>query len=202
MDIVADFHLLAQALDYFEKEAGYTRVELPWHVPDYAVRMTNPNIDNMAMMSGGYLVASGEQSFLLCDIKGRLPPGRYCGLTPCFRPGDDQQPYHQETFYKVELYRTDVVDRYAVDEMLLEVSEFSRRILRNEEFSLEVVNTPEQDGFYEEILLTQEHSCDINLNGIEIGSYGLRRVGDYHWAYGTGIAEPRFSQARSLKCSN
>jgi hypothetical protein len=36
---------------------------------------------------------------------------------------------------------------------------------------------------------------DLEINGIEVGSYGRREVGDFTWVYGTGLALPRFSQA-------
>lgn len=196
MAIVANIGLLAKALDYYE-DLDYTRVELPWAVPGHWMQLTNPNLNYHTTLDvGEYLVASAEQAFLYCESMGRLRPGRYVGLTPCFRPGDEG-PNKQETFYKVELYRTDFVDRWAVDEMLLQVTEFARIELRHEEFLLEVVETPEQDGYYFPIKLTTEHSCDLNLNGVEIGSYGLRENGDYRWAYGTGHAEPRFSMART-----
>lgn len=29
--------------------------------------------------------------------------------------------------------------------------------------------------------------------GLELGSYGVRQIGDFLWTYGTGIALPRFS---------
>ena len=45
-----------------------------------------------------------------------------------------------------------------------------------------------------EIVKTEE-GLDIELNGIEIGSYGYRSYKDFHWIYGTALAEPRFSLA-------
>ena len=47
------------------------------------------------------------------------------------------------------------------------------------------VITPKSDGV-----------ADLEIAGIEVGSYGIRHhelVG--HWAFGTGLAEPRYSQA-------
>lgn len=194
MDIVADIALLGKALNYYE-DLGYTRVDLPWAVPAKWMQLTTPNL-NKAVVGTDYLVASAEQAFLYCDDMGLLPAGRYVGMTPCFRPGDTGTN-KQETFYKVELYRTDAVDRYAVDEMLLQVSEFARQELRGTEFLIEVVETPDEDGYYHTTRLHTDKSCDINLNGIEIGSYGLRQNEERYWAYGTGLAEPRFSMARN-----
>jgi hypothetical protein len=40
---------------------------------------------------------------------------------------------------------------------------------------------------------------DINFNGIEVGSYGIREFEGFKWVYGTGAAEPRLSQAIGRK---
>jgi hypothetical protein len=44
-------------------------------------------------------------------------------------------------------------------------------------------------------IVQTEIGHDIELNSIEIGSYGWRQHRDIIWAYGTGLAEPRFSIA-------
>jgi hypothetical protein len=36
---------------------------------------------------------------------------------------------------------------------------------------------------------------DLYLNGIEVGSYGIRKHNSYQWVYGTGLALPRFDKA-------
>lgn len=33
---------------------------------------------------------------------------------------------------------------------------------------------------------------------LELGSYGIGSYKDYKWVYGTGLAEPRLSQAKNL----
>jgi hypothetical protein len=40
---------------------------------------------------------------------------------------------------------------------------------------------------------TKEGS-DLTIDGIEIGSYGVRNHKNIIWVYGTGLAEPRFSK--------
>lgn len=53
------------------------------------------------------------------------------------------------------------------------------------EHKIEVVDTDE--GF------------DLQLGGIEIGSYGKRHHDSFGpWAYGTGLALPRFSVAKAM----
>jgi hypothetical protein len=44
-------------------------------------------------------------------------------------------------------------------------------------------------------IIPTAQGLDIELGGIELGSYGYRSYGRLHWIYGTGFAEPRFSQA-------
>lgn len=40
----------------------------------------------------------------------------------------------------------------------------------------------------------QQEGFDIEVDGVEIGSYGFRRMPDgVPYTYGTGVAEPRFS---------
>ena len=34
---------------------------------------------------------------------------------------------------------------------------------------------------------------DLQIGGVEVGSYGVRSHRGFKWAYGTGLAEPRFS---------
>jgi hypothetical protein len=46
-------------------------------------------------------------------------------------------------------------------------------------------------------IVTTSDGYDIEYNGVEIGSYGIRKTSFLEWIYGTGLAEPRFS--RSLK---
>lgn len=40
-----------------------------------------------------------------------------------------------------------------------------------------------------------DYGYDLLLSGIEVGSYGFREYKNNKWIYGTGLAEPRFSQA-------
>ena len=54
------------------------------------------------------------------------------------------------------------------------------------------------EGAIPEIVETDE-GWDINVGGIEVGSYGSRSIHDHLWVYGTGLAEPRFSQALRVR---
>lgn len=172
MDII-DYSLLAKAM-LFYTAFGYDQVETPWLVGRESCHATLPVSEASAAMTVGdrYLVGSAEQGF----VESRLPIGKYISVSPCFRAGDIS-PYHQETFLKAELHRTDDVSDGALHDMVGQAFAF---------FS-------EHSGYYPKIISTLE-GWDIAINGIEVGSYGRREIPGYVWIYGTGIALPRLSQ--------
>jgi hypothetical protein len=162
---------------------GYTYVEVPWAVPNKIVDMTVPHPDFAVRLSekmDGTLVGSAEQSFMFLQKKDLLAPGRYVACSPCFRNEPVVNDLRQPTFMKVELYCNDVKPG-TLDLMIDHAwSFFTANITRHDQ--LRIVDTHE--GF------------DIELNSVEIGSYGVRKIDGMHWAYGTGVAEPRFSYVR------
>lgn len=195
-----DWSLLARAIQFYTSK-GYRYVEVPWAVSRASVDITCPNPAFAAEVNGlGCLVGSAEQSFLHLDLAGKLGRGKFCALTPCFRLGDTEDGLHHPYFMKVELYvnsnkgsgikteggaGVDTSDEptFALLEMLSVVGQFNKSELGEEVERLST--TPTEEG------------VDVELNGIEIGSYGIRRHGDHVWVYGTGVADPRFSQARA-----
>jgi hypothetical protein len=92
-------------------------------------------------------------------------------ITPCFRWGDaGKSKLHMPYFMKVELW-----SRTRTPAMLAGLAQ--------EFLGGMIVVTP--DGL------------DIELNGIEVGSYGCRvDLQDREYCYGTGLAEPRWSLAK------
>ncbi len=105
--------------------------------------------------------------------------------TPCFRD-DPPDVLHQRYFFKVELIefdRSPVTGTRAQHFAVLEMAEIALSFFRSidEGRAAEIVATPQ--------------GLDIELRGIELGSYGARSHGDLHWIYGTGFAEPRFTIA-------
>lgn len=185
-----DYDLLARALCEYEAR-GYEYKECPWTVDANTIRKTIPNIggafrlsygggpDESTLWSDGpnFLVGSAEQSFLMLD----LPPGRYVGITPCFRYEDHEDILTRYMFMKVELFVTsDETDLRDVIEVAYDVLD----ALAGRQHKIDVVDT--EEGF------------DFMLGGIEIGSYGERTIGDLSWIYGTGLALPRFSAALAL----
>jgi hypothetical protein len=115
-----NYWLLGEAIHFYER-FSYTYVEVPWLVSDYVVRATLPEgfdfwqIGTACHHGGDYgprtdlletrgdasaLVGSAEQGFLTLD----LAPGRYVGVTPCFRCEDEQNIFTRTAFMKVELF--------------------------------------------------------------------------------------------------
>ncbi len=188
-----DYAMLGRAYDHYE-DMGFQYVEAPWVVNDEFIRATLPaefhsleiGVDygdhGLSAYYGGdgNLVGSAEQSLLSMA----LPEGRYFAITPCFRIEPIKSLFYQEMFMKLELF--DNRPSGTTDEMIEEARAFF----------LEEIN-PKIAG-----KLTREVTkigLDLNLAGTEIGSYGERTHEDYgRWVYGTGLALPRFSVARSL----
>jgi len=113
-------------------------------------------------------------------IDGKLPDGKYCCCTPCFRAEPVLTKITRTYFLKVEL-----IDVGAgineIPKMLEDAFNFYKKYIPN----VEKVKTG--SGY------------DIYSNEIELGSYGYRTFGDMWWVYGTGCAEPRFSYCTRRK---
>jgi len=99
-------------------------------------------------------------------------------VSPCFRKGDVGD-WHFETFMKLELY-DNTGRKNALNSMIEGAVSFFNFFCGE----CEVVDTP--DG------------KDINVGGIEVGSYGVRTFRDKTWVYGTGVALPRITQVKKL----
>lgn len=173
-----DYALLAKAIAYYTS-IGYEYIEVPWIVDEETQLITCPSSDMIYKTTGGGLVGSAEQSFIKLQLDGKLKPNSlYCTVTPCFRLGDgNTSPLHQEYFIKLELFSNCYYTMYpdsVFEDIRHDAYRFFMKISRN---------YPIITG-------------DIELNGIEIGSYGRRTLpsGDVV-SYGTGLALPRFSQA-------
>lgn len=174
----------------FYKSLGYHYVEVPWMVPTPVAMLTCPDESLLVKLAGANtgLVGSAEQSFLKMDLDGLLPKGMYVACSPCFRVENSDDGWHFPTFMKVELYRTGNV----CPEVLYDTVQHAEKFF-NDQLNV---------GFYRrhenlERAITTD-GIDLMLNGVEIGSYGIRKLGEIKWIYGTGLAVPRFSQAAKL----
>lgn len=177
---------LGQAQTFY-KGRGYTNVMTPWLVTPQAVRATLPISQSMIETVRGVLVTKGEQAFIQKMMEGQLEPGSYQTLTPCFQDAaehhspyfygaDDQHPYSLQI--ELLVYKPDDA-RVAYEKMLNTVMECFFEISDVEVF--DAIQTA--DGF------------DIAYNKIVLGSFGVRKMGDNLWVYGSGLIEPRFTLA-------
>ncbi len=158
---------------------GYRPVAVPWIVCEEAYLSTMPPpqaITSRYATLGGYLPASGEQSFIHMMLMGENPGKALC-TTPCFRD-EQHDELHDPYFMKTELIRTDDVSEEALEELLVDATDFF-------ETYVAVERVPMGYG-----------AVDIvdAMTGVELGSYGKRTYGDLTWLYGTGLAEPRLQR--------
>lgn len=179
-----DYNNLYKSIEYFE-EKGFERIEVPWIVPEAIDSITRDLNKNPYITSGGNLIASGEQGFLYLMLKGNLPKGKYCTITPCFR--DDRYDFlHCPYFMKSELIIVDPeVKKYKsiLSQLVSECINFFSSF-----FPLEKIRQ----------INTKKDSIDIEIikDGIwyEVGSYGFRVHKHLRWIYGTACAEPRLTR--------
>jgi hypothetical protein len=176
-----DYARLDRSIKFYE-DYGFKRIESPWTVTKAISNITKPigGKDWEIIGKDKVLVASGEQSFLYLYLKGFLPKGRYQTITPCFR----EEPFdiiHTKYFIKNELIITDNVNNKILVEVINVCKEFYESEL---ETSIDLVKT--------------EFGFDLEVNGIEIGSYGIRSCEYLDWIFGTGCPEPRLSMVKSI----
>jgi hypothetical protein len=171
-----DYLRLADTIRFYELH-GYKLTDVPWIVGREAYYATKPPEAMDFVTLGGYLVASAEQSFLHLMLGG-AKLGRSMAITPCFRH-EEYDELHHPYFMKIELIDTlDVSDAGLHKMVELAVRSYSRYA--------QVRVVPMDHGSFDIV-----EAC----TGIELGSYGRRTYGGHTWLYGTGLAEPRLTQA-------
>lgn len=184
---VIDYARLARAVRFYDSQCGYRYIEVPWMVSQYATRVTLPqDVYSTQALGRGHLsdlVGSAEQSFIQLMLDGTLPLGRYVALTPCWREETVYNELYRPYFMKVELIHVGGQGEGDIARVMEDAYTFFVRELPT--MAEELAYVP-QGGT----------AIDINLNGIEIGSYGDRQHEGLRWVYGTGVAEPRFSVAK------
>lgn len=169
------------------KSEGALWVDLPWQVPEDFTRATRPLFchGKDVQTPHGTLLASGEQAFLWLDSQRLLPDICMVGWTPCFRDEAVLDGWHQYSFIKLEAYlpiASDVDAEKALDRLACRARAHFERWSGQRIFRRNLA-----DG-----------SIDLELNEHEIGSYGVRShptIKGRRYAYGTVLAEPRFSMA-------
>lgn len=175
---------IAKAIDFYTVH-GFEYIETPWIVDYKTIEITCPDPQKIITVdeSGGTLhglVGSAEQGFLQLVLDGKLSGVNYVSAGSCFRL-EKEDELHQSQFFKVELFSKCINGDRAI--------QASRELLRraNKFMNYQAVEVQTEEGF------------DLEINGVEVGSYGARfhsKIG--WWAYGTGVAEPRYSYARKM----
>lgn len=168
-----NYNIISDSIEYYSK-FGFTRIESPWTVSEYVDNITKPEdrISFQLKHNNKCLVASGEQSFLYLYLKDFLPKGQFQTTTPCFR-FESFDCYHTKYFIKNELIKTDIVNIDELDKIIVICLNFYKQYIPN----VNIIDTT--IGY------------DIEFNGLELGSYGIRECEFLKWIYATGCAEPR-----------
>lgn len=181
-----DYEKIAAAVYHYETK-GYKEIEVPWIISLDSMLITRPKGARLFSTFAGELVASGEQSFL--EIRKQLTPGKYQCVTPCFRDEQIHDGLHHQYFIKNELIW--VLEKDARFKLEIVMDNLRALIKDAKSFFEGYAKTNLVDSPLDNAVANQ----DIEINGIEVGSYGYRTYEDFHWIYGTGCAEPRLSQA-------
>lgn len=176
LGIPIDWSILSAATAYYAA-LGYHAIEVPWIVPRTTSEMTMPMGCEPITTPQGDLIGSAEQGLLQLALTKGLTAGLYMATSPCFR-NDVVDAIHGKHFMKVELMilkpEVSFEDR---DRLVRDASGFL-----SQHASIDVIDVG--DG---------QRDIVCRNTGIELGSYGVRSAQGIHWAYGTGVAEPRLS---------
>lgn len=198
-----DYQLVVKALDSY-KQLGYQYIEAPWMVTAKAQYATMPKeLQSFAVVPhrhgdvpaaqepSSYLVGSAEQGIIQMLLDGKLTnPGWYVTGGPCFRNEPVLDEYRKQTFFKVEL--TWLLDDSAPQ------SEYSQNAFAQGIASHASYVFCEISGKIASLVKT-DIGYDLEMNGVEVGSYGYREFEGHRWIYGTGLALPRFTQVMAVK---
>lgn len=178
-----DWQLLSQANSFY-KNYGFIQVETPFAIPNYYHSFTKPHNNQSFVLDKDMfsnepheLVGSAEQGFIYLLLNDLISNNKLQSITPCFR-FDDYDQFHQPWFLKLELFHLSE----NIDD-LFDLISLSKKFF--ETHTLSPVN----------IINTGENMYYLEINNIEIGSYGFRHINNLTFIYGTGLALPRFSLA-------
>ena len=196
------YRTMIEASDFYAAK-GYSFIEdAPWLVKKDAYLATKPEnaVDANPTENGEYPVASGEQSLLQYVMDNFCPPAyervtpsmkAFC-ITPCFRKEETYYAHTRPQFMKLELMH---MNSACGLEQLLDVVYHAREFFDARVDSVNLKQTGESCGFP-----TIDICAGRFEGGYELGSYGIREAVlngvKLRWAYGTGVAEPRYTIAR------
>lgn len=195
------FQNIGKVIDFLVKKRGIRYIDTPWVIPSYVKNLTYKGSDSNVLSTGLSLVGSAEQGFIYLQLQDALENNYvYISCTPCFRNESEISDTHRAYFMKAELFMPLPVT--GIGYPFLHIKHPMPKIafiVNTAKICLESIF-----GISLEAVKIDEWSYDLNLNGIEIGSYYYRNytIEDRTISYvcGTAIAEPRFSIALG-KCS-
>lgn len=180
-----EWKLLGEAVSFYQK-LGFEYIETPWVVDLSTALITcephqanNYNYNDTNTDPVQSLVGSAEQGFLQLERDGKLDGVNYVSCGPCFRTEDEYDDLHRPYFMKVELFVRNLGGESQARATSHELMDRAWKFM-----DMKPTAKKTDEGF------------DLMLNGIEVGSYGARydeEVG--WWAYGTGLALPRYTYA-------
>lgn len=177
-----NWHNISNAIDFYQS-LGYKYIEVPWFVSKRAIEATFPTNSNKFTCNIGTMVGSAEQSFIQLMLDNKIEADKYVAASPCYRD-DIIDELHSLTFFKVEI-----------------ISIFNKKEILKLNYDLNDIVYNAKEFFnilapYKKIdVISTKEGIDLEINGIEIGSYGIRSLENWNWVYGTGYADPRFSLA-------
>lgn len=188
---IIDYNHIALAVNFYSK-LGYQYIEVPWTVSKKTIEVTKPPNARYLSTFMGEVVASGEQSFI--EISDKLCRGmKYQCVTPCFRD-DKYDELHLPYFMKNELIVVLDKNENIQKELEMVIADVERFIYS--QISLGYVSGTSKAGLARK---QTDIGFDLEICGIEIGSYGYRKFEDFEWIYGTGCAEPRLTQVLKIQ---
>jgi len=183
-----NWRLISAATEFYA-DRQFQLIETPWRVAVNVALETMPPTGRAftcSSDSSGFqvLVGSAEQGFL--QISDSLVSGKcYQSVSPCFRDERELSDIKFRDFVKVELISVAPQDPESEARRLASVA---RSFLKSVGVDVKLQET--------------DIGWDLTISGIEVGSYGFRTAslgdGKFTWAYGTGCAEPRLSQAIAM----
>lgn len=184
MNNCIDYKRIARAIDFYI-DLGYLYGSALWTAPAKIIKKTLPKHKKISRCSTltEPLIGSGEQHFIHLIDKGIITYGKHCCVTPCFRD-DTVDDIHNKYFMKVELISVE----YMGLQDILHTVQSAQMFFASEGVRTSIVPTHEKPFCY-----------DLLCSGtrIELGSYGYGEHNGFRYAYGTGLAEPRFSVVKN-----
>lgn len=188
-----------QRMIEFFADCGYSYVDTPWIVPSQDYLETVADAERgYEVKKGQWLVGSAEQGFL-ASWEDLEPDSFYMSFSPCFRPVDKgRSEIHFPYFYKLELHffsPEDSLCEEAVIKMRDDALDFMNQLREGFEDDSDTAgwhpDLPKITYDHEIVVVETDQGTDIEIDGVELGSYGVRQRKGIYWAYGTGFALPR-----------